>query len=294
MPNEFIARNGFISKSGSVITGSLTTTGGLTGSILSASYSVTASYSQNAQTASYVTLASSASYASSSTSASYALTASANLNTSLELSQRVTPGLGYLTPNWCYTEVTGSFTSIPGLDNILVSPILIYQTCTLSALGLTFASTSSSTTATARLGIYTDNGSMFPYTLVSGTVGDFGTITSSLSSLQYIEKSPSSTITLQGKNIYWIAVVGDAALNLPVPKFVNCLYNPLLQVTITASAPIGGVYPVMRNITSYGIVSSSVVTSGLPTTMSQTTSSYTVNSYSTASSYIGPILKVTY
>ena len=294
MPNEFITRNGFISKQDSVISGSLTTTGGLTGSILSASYSVTASYSQNAQTASYVALALSASYASSSTSASYALTASANLNTSLELSQRATPGLGYLTPNWCYTEVTGSFTSIPGLDNILLSPILIYQTCTLSALGLTFASTSSSTTATAQLGIYTDNGSMFPYTLVSGTVGDFGTITSSLSSLQYIEKSPSSTITLQGKNIYWIAVVGDTALNLPVPKFVNCLYNPLLQVTITASAPIGGVHPVMRNITSYGIVSSSVVTSGLPTTMSQTTSSYTVNSYSTASSYIGPILKVTY
>jgi len=291
MANEFVTRNGFISKADSIITGSLTTTGGLTGSILSASYSLTASYSQNAQTASFVTTAISASYSTVAITASYAITASVNMDISYDPSQLVTQGLSYISPNWCFAEVTGSYTSVPGLNNIILTPVFIHKTCTLNSLGLTFASTASGVTTTARLGIYTDSGNMLPLSLSQ----DLAFLTSSVTTSQFMEMSsaPVNSVILNAKTIYWVAVVGDAALKLPVPRTANSLYNPLLQVELSASAVVASVYPIVKNISSYGYVSASAV-NGLPATLPQTAASYVVNSYFTSSAYIGPILKVTY
>jgi hypothetical protein len=282
MPNEFVTRNGFISNSGSVITGSLTTTGGLTGSVLSASYSVSASFSQNSTTASYVISAVSASYASSSLSSSYALTASAGLDTSYESSQPITPGFGYVTPSMCFTEVTGAYTAVPGLNNIILTPFLVYMDCTLTGSGLTFGSTGSGVLTTARMGIYADNGSMLPGALIQ----DLGPVSSSVTTLVY--SAVTSSIKLNAKTVYWTAVVGDAALKLPVPLAVNGLYNPILQVFVTSSGATSH-----RNIFSYGIVSGSS-SSGLPANLPSTTASYTVNSYFTASGFIGPVLNIVY
>jgi hypothetical protein len=282
MPNEFITRNGFISNSGSVITGSLTTTGGLTGSVLSASYSISASFSQNSTTASYAISAISASFASSSLSSSYALTASAGLDDAYDISQPTTPGIGYITPSLCFTEVTGAYTAIPGLDNIILTPFLTYMDCTLTGSGLTFGSTGSGVLTTARMGIYADNGNMLPGTLIY----DLGPVSSSITTLVY--SALTSSIRLNAKTVYWTAVVGDNALKLPVPLSVNGMYNPILQVYVTSSGATSH-----RNIFSYGIVSGSS-SSGLPSALPSTTASYTVNSYFTSSGFIGPVLNVVY
>jgi hypothetical protein len=282
MPNEFITRNGFISNSGSVITGSLTATGGLTGSVLSASYSLSASFSQNSTTASYAISAVSASYASSSLSSSYALTASAGLDDAYDISQPTTPGIGYITPSMCFTEVTGAYTAVPGLDNITLTPFLVYMDCTLTGSGLTFGSTGSGVLTTARIGLYADNGNMLPGALIR----DFGTVSSSVTNLVY---SPlTSSVRLNAKTVYWTAVVGDNALKLPVPLSVNGMYNPILQVYVTSSGATSH-----RNIFSYGIVSGSS-SSGLPANLPSTTASYTVNAYFTSSGFIGPVLNVVY
>jgi hypothetical protein len=284
MANEFITRNGFISNADSIITGSLTTTGGLTGSILSASYALSASYSQNAQTASFVLSALTASYASSSLSASYALTTSAGLDTSYEISQLTTPNIGYISPNLCFTEVTGAYTAVPGLDNIILTPFLVYADCVLTGSGLTFGSTGSGVTATARMGLYEDNGNMLPGNLVQ----DFGFKTSSVTTLNYSPLEPDPQVRLSAKKIYWTAVVGDNALKLPVPFVVNGMYNPILQVFVTSSGVSSH-----RNIFSYGYVSGGAI-SALPSSLPSTTSSYTINAYFTSSGFIGPVLSVVY
>ena len=286
MPNEFVARNGFISKQDSTITGSLTVTGGLTGSILSASYSITASYSSNSATASFVVSAITASYSAYAVSASYALTASAGLDTSYDASQPTTPSFGYITPNICMSEVTGAYTSIPGLDRIIVTPFLVYADCILTGSGITFGSTGSGVIAAARMGLYADSGNMLPGTLIQ----DFGQVTTNLTSSVYSQVAPNPRpLRLNAKTVYWTAVVGDGAVKLPVPFFVNGMYNPILQVQISSSGLTSH-----RNIYSYGYVSGGAVTSGLPSTMPATAASYTVNSYFTASGYIGPVLSVVY
>jgi len=284
MPNEFVARNGFISKQDSTITGSLTVTGGLTGSILSASYSITASYSQNTLTASYVVSAITASYSAYAVSASYTPTASAGLDTSYDASQPTTPGFSYITPNLCFTEVTGSYTSVPGLNNIILIPFLVYADCILTGSGLTFGSTGSGVTATARMGLYEDNGNMLPGTRIQ----DFGFVQTGSVSMSYLPLTPNPQVRLSAKKVYWTAVVGDAAVKLPIPFFDNGLYNPILQVFVTSSLLASH-----RNIFSYGYVSGGAITA-LPSIMPSTIASYTINSYSSASGYIGPVLSVVY
>jgi hypothetical protein len=285
MSNEFVARNGFISNSGSVITGSLTVTGGLTGSILSASYSVTASYSLNTATASFVISAITASHALNAATASYALTASVALDTSYDASQVTNTNFGYITPNLVMSEVTGAYTSIPGLDNIIVTPFLVYADCILTGSGLTYGSTGSGVLAIAKMGLYEDSGNMLPGRLIQ----DFGQVTTTSTTLGYTPLTPNPQVRLKAKTVYWTAVVGNAAIKLPVPFFVNGMYNPILQVQITSSGITSH-----RNIFSYGHVSGGAVANGLPTNMPSTATSYIVNSYFTASGYIGPILNVVY
>lgn len=284
MSNEFVARNGFISKQDSEITGSLTVTNGLTGSVLSASYSVTASYSNTSVSASYVLSALTASYATYAVTTSYALTASAGLDTAYAITQPTTPNIGYISPNMCMTEVTGSATAIPGLDNIIVIPFLVYADCVLTGSGLTFGSTGSGVETKARLGIYADNGNMLP----GNRIQDIGFLSSSVTTIAYQQLNANPAITLKAKQVYWTVVVGDNALKLPVPRLVNGMYNPILQVQITGSGLTSH-----RNIFSYGFVSGGAATN-LPLTMSATTTAYTVNSYFTSSGFIGPILKVVY
>ncbi len=284
MPNEFVARNGFISKQDSEITGSLTITGGLTGSVLSASYSITASYSNTSISASYVLSALTASYSDYAVTTSYAATASAALDTSYEISQFPTIGIGYITPSLCFTEVTGAHSSIPRLDNIIATPFLVYNNCILTGSGITFGSTGSGVEATVRMGIYSDNGNMLPGSLIQ----DLSFLSSSNTAFTYQELETNPNVRLNAKTVYWVVAVGNGALKLPVPRLVNGLYNPILQVEITSSGLTS-----LRNISSYGYVSGGAST-GLPNTMPSTASLYTVNSYFTASAYIGPIIKVAY
>jgi hypothetical protein len=281
MPNEFVARNGFISKNDSEITGSLTVTGGLTGSILSASYSETASYSLTAVTASYVISALTASYALSSITASYAATAS------IRLKPQYAPTVGlqtYIGPYLCASETSASFLSQQvGLDNIVVTPILINRDCLLTGVAVSIASTSSGVPTTASLGIYTDNGSMLPNSLITNLLP----VSTTSASAQYKEVG-GNNIPLKAKNIYWIAISGDNALRLPIPSFNNTLLNPLLGYQLSGSG-----FTAVRNISNY--VTQSVGSSiSLPSTLSQVASTYTVTSFLSASSYIGPILNVTY
>ena len=289
MSNEFVARNGFISLSGSVITGSLTVTGGLYGTTNTASYAVSSSISVNAETASYVVSVISSSYTSYAETASYAVTASVYAKPEYT----TTPGIGYISPSWCFFEVTGSYMSTVGLDNIILSPVLIHKDCTISTIGLSFASTSSLVTTTAKIGIYTDNGSMLPNTLLNNQ--SFGSLTTNSSSMQYKELDPPllTTFRLLAKNIYWIAVVGDNALRLPVPTINNAMYNPLLGVDITGS---GTAFPnliAIKNITNYAYPSGGAITT-LPSSLPQTAASYTVNSFNSQSMYVLPILNVSY
>jgi hypothetical protein len=284
MPNEFVARNGFISKQDSEITGSLTITGGLTGSVLSASYSITASYSNTSISASYVLSALTASYSDYAVTTSYAATASAGMDASYAITQPTTPNIGYISPNICMTEVTGAFTAVPGLDRVIVTPFLVYANCILTGSGLTFGSTGSGVETRARIGIYADNGNMLPGALIQ----DIGFLSSSATTIAYQQLNTNPSIRLDAKTVYWTAVVGDNALRLPVPRLVNGMINPILQVELTASGITSH-----RNIFSYGFVSGGAATN-LPLTMSAIASAYTVNSYFTSSGFIGPILKVIY
>jgi hypothetical protein len=294
MPNEFVTRNGFISKNNSVITGSLTATLGITGSVLSASYSNTASYTISSLTASYVVSAISASYSTFAATTSFATSASAALKVSYDTSARITDSIGYLYPNWCMTAVSGTFSSVPGQDNILLTPLLIRENCYLSSSIVTFASTSSNNNANVRIGVYSDNGSTLPNTLLC----DFGIVGTTSASFQnkelLVPGAAGTTIPLKAKTVYWISVVCEAGVRLPVPYWVNGLYNPILQVELSASAAVAGLFPFIKNIGSYGIVSASSVTNGMPSALPQTITSYTVNSYQTSSLYIGPLIKVIY
>lgn len=291
MPNEFVARNGFISLSGSVVSGSLTVTGGLTGSILSASYSITASYSPNSATASFVVSAISASFSTTAVSASYALTASAWQKPSYAPTQTI----GYITPQMAFGEITGSTGTRPGINNILATPFLVHKDCTLDGLFVSFCSSGSGIATTASLGIYSDNGSTLPQTLLRG-----GMLarTDSSSLFQHQLVAPSIPLQLRAKTIYWVAIVGDNGLVLPIVTgtIPNLLYNPILGIEVTASAIVSSFFPVYRNITSYGFVSASAGNPaiGLPATLPQTTGSYTVNSYTTQSNFILPLISVTY
>ena len=293
MPNEFVARNGFISLSGSVVTGSLTVTGGLTGSILSASYSITASYSQNTATASFVVSAISASYSLTAITASYTPTASAWQKPSYAPTQTI----GYITPQLAFGEITGSIGSRPGINNILATPFLVHKDCTLDGLFVSFCSSGSGIATTASLGIYSDNGNTLPQTLLKA-VGIAFTDSSSLFQHRYVSASVAPSLQLKAKTMYWVAIVGDNGLVLPIisGSFTNLLYNPILGIEITASAAVGGAIPAYKNITSYGFVSASAGNPaiGLPNTLPQTASLYTVNSYTTQSNFILPLIGVTY
>jgi hypothetical protein len=293
MPNEFVSRNGFISKNDSVITGSLTVTNGIYGNILSASYSETASYSLTAATASYVISAISASYSDYAETASYTVSASAWEKPSYT----PTVGNGYIVPTWCLNEVTGSYGSRPGLDNILLAPFLVHKRCKLESMVVSICSSGSGVPTTCSLGIYSDNGDTLPKTLLQS----LGTAQTNVSTtFQHLIVAPPETsqITLNAKTMYWAAIVGDNALVLPIPSssYGNQIYNPILQVDITASAAIGGFYPACKNIGSYGYVSASAgnPSVGLPTTLPQTATSYTVNSYLPQNSYLLPLISVTY
>jgi hypothetical protein len=289
MPNEFVARNGFISKNDSVITGSLIVTNGLYGNTNTASYAVSSSVSINAATASYVVSVISSSYTSYAETASYSQTASVYAKPSYS----PTPGIGYISPSLCFSEVTGAYMSTVGLDNIILSPFLTHKDCTIATIGLSFASTSSGVTTTAKIGIYTDSGNMLPKDLLNNQ--SFGVITTTSSSMQYLESDPPllTTFNLNAKTIYWIAVVGDNALRLPVPTINNGMYNPLLGVDITGS---GTAFPNLigvKNITNYVYPSGGAITT-LPSSLPQTPASYTVNSRASQSMYVLPILNVTY
>jgi hypothetical protein len=294
MPNEFVARNGFISNSGSVVTGSLTVTGGITGSILSASYSITSSYSFNTATASFVISAITASRALSASTADYALTASAWSKPSYAPTQTV----GYISPQLAFGEITGSVGSRPGINNILATPFLVHKDCTLDGLYITFCSSGSGIATTASLGIYSDNGNTLPQTLIRA-VGTAMTNSSSL--FQHALIAPSNLlppVQLKAKTMYWVAIVGDDGLVLPIINgtIPNLLYNPILGVSVTASAIVSSFFPVYKNITSYGFVSASAGNPavGLPATLPQTAASYVVNSYTTQSNFILPLISVTY
>jgi hypothetical protein len=294
MPNEFVARKGFISKGDSNITGSLITTGGLTGSILSASYSITASYSQNTDTASYVVSAISASYSSYAVTSSYTLTASAWSKPSYAPTQTI----GYITPQVAFGEITGSIGSRPGIDNILTTPFIVHKDCTLGTVMVTMCSSGSGISTSASVGIYSDNGGTLPQTLIS-SLGFAATNSSSL--FQHIPLQPSNLlppVQLKAKTIYWVAIVGDNGLVLPIinSTIPNLVYNPILGVELTASALVSGFFPAIKNITSYGYVSTSAGNPaiGLPSTLPQTATSYVVNSYTTQSSFILPLISVTY
>jgi hypothetical protein len=293
MPNEFVARNGFISLSGSVVSGSLTVTGGLTGSILSASYSITASYSPNSVTASFVVSAISASFSTTAVSASYAQTASAWQKPSYAPTQTI----GYITPQMAFGEITGSTGARPGINNILATPFLVHKDCTLDGLFVSFCSSGSGIATTASLGIYSDNGNTLPQTLLKA-VGTAFTDSSSLFQHRYVSASVAPPLQLKAKTIYWVAIVGDNGLVLPIVTgtIPNLLYNPILGIEVTASAIVSSFFPVYKNITSYGFVSASAGNPavGLPSTLPQTTGSYTVNSYTTQSNFILPLISVTY
>jgi hypothetical protein len=183
------------------------------------------------------------------------------------------------------SEVTGAYTSVPGLDRIIITPFLVYADCILTGSGITFGSTGSGITATARMGLYADSGNMLPGTIIQ----DFGIVQTGSISMSYFQLTPNPQVRLKAKTVYWTAVVGNAAIKLPVPFFVNGMYNPILQVQITSSGITSH-----RNIFSYGHVSGGAVANGLPTTMPSTAASYTVNSYFTSSGYIGPVLSVVY
>jgi hypothetical protein len=286
MPNEFVTRNGFISKNDSTITGSLTVTGGLTGSILSASYAITASYSPNSVTASYVVSAITASYS------SYAVTASYALSASVRLKPSYAPTVGlqtYIGPYLCASETSASFLSSQvGLDNIVLTPILINRDCTLVGVGVSLASTASGVTTNARLGLYADSGIMLPGSRIS----DLAFVNTTSASAQY--KEIGCNIPLSAKTIYWVAVVGDNALRLPIPSFNNTLLNPLLGYQLTSSGATTAQSNIcVMNITNYVTASIGSNTS-LPSSLSQVASTYTICSYFSASSYIGPIINVTY
>jgi hypothetical protein len=287
MPNEFVARNGFISNNNSEITGSIITTGGIYGNITSASYADTASFGTSVLTASYVLSAITSSYS------DYAVTSSTTVTASVYALPSYAPTVGlntYISPYLCWTETTGAFLSQPiGLDNIVVTPVLINRTCNLFSVGLSFASTASGVPTTASLGLYRDNGSMLPSTLIQS----LGNIATTSSTLQYIEVMPAPSISLNAKNIYWLAFVGDAALRVGIPTHNNMLLNPLLGVDVTASFPAANTFISYKNISNY--VTRSVGSSTtLPSTLGQSTTTYTIYSYDSASSYIGPIINVTY
>lgn len=291
MPNEFVARNGFISKQDSIVTGSVNATAGVYGSITSASYSITASYGNLALSASYVASAISSSYSLFSVTSSNTVTASVYALPSYAPTVGLqSPFSSYISPYYCWTETTGSFLSRAiGLDNIIVTPILINKSCILSKIGLSIASTSSGVATTVNLGIYNDNGAMLPSTLIQS----LGNISTTSSSLQFIETSPNPTLSLDAKKIYWLAFSGDNALRVGIPSHDNVLLNPLLGIEITSSLPVAGQYITYKNITNYGTQSAgSNIT--LPSSLGQVASTYTVYSYSSASSYIGPIINVTY
>jgi hypothetical protein len=281
MPNEFVTRNGFISKNNSVVSGSISATLGITGSVLSASYSVTAAYSINTATASFVQSAISASYTLSSETASFAVTAA------VRLLPEYAPTVGlqtYIGPYLCASETSASFLSTAvGLDNIVVTPILINRDCLLTGVAVSIASTASGVPTTASLGIYTDNGSMLPNSLITNLLP----VSTTSASAQYKEVG-GNNIPLKAKNIYWIAISGDNALRLPIPSFNNTLLNPLLGYQLSGSG-----FTAVRNISNY-VTQSAGSSISLPNTLSQDASTYTVTSFLSASSYIGPILNVTY
>jgi hypothetical protein len=137
--------------------------------------------------------------------------------------------------------------------------------------------------ARARMGLYADNGSMLPGNLIQ----DFGFVSSSVTTLSFFPLTTNPTVRLNAKTVYWTAVVGDNAVRLPVPRLVNGMYNPILQVQLATGQSAH------RNIFSYGTSSVGASTT-LPLTMSSVASTYTVNSYFTSSGYIGPLLRIVY
>lgn len=272
MANEFIARNGLIAKADSIVTGSLTVTGGITGSILSASYAVTSSYTQTTATASYILSSTSSSYSSTSTSASYSLTAS------FFQSPIWSPtSSSYANPLWLPGN-PGTATA-PALDTIYVSPILMNRDVTAATIGIYAAATSAGVGASARLGIYYDNGNMLPGTLLY----DAGLVTTSTTTVGFLEATVNKS--LNNKSIYWVALVGSGSIKTAIAASNNLFFHPLLGAQATGTG--------VRNIAEYSLVSASSY-NALPTSLPSTFSSYTIVAYTNTSVFIPPMIKLSY
>jgi hypothetical protein len=290
MSNSFVARNGFNSLSSSIISGSLTATIDIVSDITSASYAISSSYSDTAATASHVLNALSASYSEFSVSASYALTASAIVGTS----HAPTMALGAIYPNVIVTIVTSSVSASLGGDRIMLTPFTVDRKCTVGTMGTMFGSNINGSEATARLGLYNDNGAVMPGTLIR----DFGYVSSSVISLGYQTITPiSPAIILEKDTIYWTAIVGNARTTLPIPgnigaSTVNAMYNPLLGVIPMA---VTGLVAAARDFNITGIISSSAGSNlALPTTISSNINTYTLCTGSNTNLFVGPMLTVNY
>jgi hypothetical protein len=290
MSNSFVARNGFNSLSSSIISGSLVVTGDVISDITSASYVASSSFSNTAATASHVLSALSASYSEFSVSSSYSLTASAIVGTS----HAPTVGLAAIYPNVIVTIVTSSVSASIGLDRVLLTPFTVDRKCTVGSIGTMFGSNTAGQEATARLGLYNDNGNIMPSTLIR----DFGFLSSSVISLGYQSLTPiSPTIVLEKDTVYWTALVGNARTTLPIPGNIgtsttNAMYNPLLGVIPMA---VTGNIANARDFNIVGIISASAGSNlALLATMSNNINTYTLCTGSNTNLFVGPMLTVNY
>ena len=281
MPNEFTARNGFISNQASTVSGSLSTTGNVIANITSASYVISSSFATNSLTASFVINAVSSSVSDFASTSSFAPTASILKNPSYA----PTVGIGYIFPNVIITTGSVAISRSLGLDRILFTPFTVEKTCTVSTMGIMFGSTGS--TATARLGLYSDSGDTCPQNLIQ----DFGTVATSSIPLVYSAITPTApTITLEKRKLYWTAVVGNANLTLNICGLSNGLYNSFLGVT-----PVSGLVTVAGFYNISGLTSASVGSNtALPSTASQDINSYRLQTGSIDNLFLGPLVQIAY
>lgn len=280
MPNEFVARNGFISKDDSIVSGSLSTTGNIIANITSASYVISSSFATNSLTASYVLNAVTSSVTDFAVTASTAATASILKNPSYA----PTVGIGYIFPNVIITTGSVAISRSLGLDRILFTPFTVEKTCTVATMGVMFGSTGSE--AAARLGLYSDSGNTCPQNLIQ----DFGTVATSSIPLVYSAITPTPSITLEKRKLYWTAIVGNANLTLNICGLSNGLYNPFLGVV-----PVSGAIAVTGFYNISGLTSASVGSNAaLPSTASQNINSYRLQTGSIDNLFLGPLVQISY
>jgi hypothetical protein len=280
MSNSFITREGFISIGNSIVCGSLFTTDNIIGNITTSSYVMSSSFSQTSLTASVVLNAVTSSISNFSDSSSISITSSILKNPSYA----PTVGIGYIFPNIIITTGSLAISRSLGLDRILFTPFTVEKTCAVSTMGIMFGSTG--VEATVRLGIYSDSGQTCPQFLIQ----DLGFMSSSTIPLAYSGITPSTSIILEKRKLYWTAVVGNNNLTLNICGLSNGLYNQFLGVT-----------PVAGTITQTGFYNISGLTSAsngsnlsLPLTCSQNISTYTLQTGSIDNLYLGPLVQISY